>query len=309
MNASWILQYLNENMYNQEYDFECAVVHYNKDKNIISYADANIDLYYFQDKTLHKIEVDKQAIGLDKESKYLEHSINIKDYIELYLATNEYFKNHIDTQNFTSPFLSQTNWLEKQLEKVDENIIISAFQIDNKPKVLIEYEGEFTQDGVNKCMDTIEDKVENIGLMSNISTNFVEQYQNILNYGKSKDIKNKEITPFGYIKLQKNPNETYSIESKNIISLADKEKIEPKLVEIKSLDKAGIKKRYRELRRSGENTHKKGGGVGFYEIAKRCSKIEYEFKQINEDRFEFTFISYVDANKKWGLLLLHCLKT
>ena len=71
-------------------------------------------------------------------------------------------------------------------------------------------------------------------------------------------------------------------------------KIEPKPLEIQSLDKNGIRKRYRELRKSGANTHEKGGGIGFYEIAKRCNKIEYSFTQINENRFEFIFVSFIE---------------
>ena len=56
-----------------------------------------------------------------------------------------------------------------------------------------------------------------------------------------------------------------------------------------------MKKRYRELRKSGKNTHEKGGGIGFYEIAKRCDKIEYEFTSLNEDKFSFEFKAFVNV--------------
>ena len=74
--------------------------------------------------------------------------------------------------------------------------------------------------------------------------------------------------------------------------------VEPKLIEIKSLDKDGIKQRYKELRRSGANTHGKGGGIGFYEIAKRCDMIEYEFTQINENKFYFHFKATIKISKE-----------
>jgi hypothetical protein len=77
----------------------------------------------------------------------------------------------------------------------------------------------------------------------------------------------------------------------------DKEKIEPKLLEIQSLDKDGIKQRYKELRRSGANTHGQGGGIGFYEIAKRCDSIEHEFKQINENKFYFHLMTTITTQK------------
>ena len=193
--------------------------------------------------------------------------------------------------------MSEHNLFEENLKNMDEDILVVGLQIDNTPQIFIEFEGIFLQKDVNLYMETIEDKIENIGLMSNVSTVFIEQYQNILNYAKSRDKDNQDTTSLGYIKLQKDPDNSYCIVTKNIVSLEDKQRIEPELFEISSLDKAGIKKRYRELRKSGENTHKKGGGVGFYEIAKRCKDLQYNFQQINEERFEFELISCLESSK------------
>jgi hypothetical protein len=85
----------------------------------------------------------------------------------------------------------------------------------------------------------------------------------------------------------KDKDMNYHIHSRNIVSLEDKNHMEPKLKEIQSLDRDGIKKRYRELRKSGHGTHSKGGGIGFFEIAKKCDKINFSFKKINDERFYF----------------------
>ncbi len=298
INSAWLLNYLNTNIENSQPGFDGAIVYYNKNKNIIKYSSANLPLHYFQDKSFHIIKPDMQTIGVDKEYQYTEHTIEIKDYLEFYISTHHYIEKCIDIYDFESPFQTTSNQFKDHLTDIDEDIVVSGFQIDNKPKTIIEYEGEFTQESANKYMEIIEDKIENMGLMSNISTNFVEQYQNILNYGKAKEIENTDVSPFGYIQLQQNSDATYSITTLNIVTLSDKQKIEPKLFEIQSLDRDGIRKRYRELRKSGKNTHAKGGGIGFYEIAKRCIKVEYSFTQINEDRFEFKFISFVSSGKK-----------
>ena len=114
--------------------------------------------------------------------------------------------------------------------------------------------------------------------------------KNILNLkSKSQDLNCKDIRPAGFIKITKDKDDKYFVESKNILSIEDKEKIEPKLKEIQSLDEAGIKKSQRKIRRSGENTHSKGGGIGFYEIAKIAQSIEYKFNDINKKRFTFEF--------------------
>lgn len=173
---------------------------------------------------------------------------------------------------------------------------IEKLTIDNKARVIMEYEGEFTQTIIVKYIDIIEDNIRNMGIASNISIIFSEQYQNILNYAKSEDELEEEVVSTGYINIKLNQN-SYSVTSKNIISLKDKEKIEPKLVEIQSLDREGIRKRYRKLRKTGENTHEKGGGFGLYLIAKQCSYMDYKFVKISNDRYEFIFTSYIGLKK------------
>ena len=119
----------------------------------------------------------------------------------------------------------------------------------------------------------------------------------MMNYSKNKDIGSRQIVPAGEIEVRLVNDEYYEIIAKNIISIEDKEKIEPKLQEVQSLDKAGIKKLYRELRKSGKNMHEKGGGIGIYEIAKISNKIKYEFNAINEDKFHFMMSSIVVLKK------------
>ena len=137
-----------------------------------------------------------------------------------------------------------------------------------------------------------------MGLMGNISTITIEYCQNMMNYSKNEDENSRQIVPAGTIEVQYINNEYYDIIATNIVAIEDKEKIEPKLIEIQGLDKAGIKKRYRELRKSGVNTHEKGGGIGMYEIAKVSDSIEYNFTAINEDKYSFTMKSFITKKKR-----------
>jgi len=168
---------------------------------------------------------------------------------------------------------------------------IKAIQklVDDDGIVFLSYGGYLSQALITGMTEALEMEAEDNGInmaaSNNIFTIFIELSQNMMNYSKSlsKDTKKSQ----GLILVSKDTNYDYHIHSQNIISLEDKEKIEPKLIEIQSLDKEGIKKRYRELRKSGQNTHGKGGGIGFYEIAKKCDSIEYDFTKINEDRYYF----------------------
>lgn len=158
--------------------------------------------------------------------------------------------------------------------------------------VFISYGGFLSQALISAMTEALEKEAEQndikSGVSSNIFTVFIELSQNMMNYSKSTKEDCRDIIPGGLIVVSRDKNgEKYYIHSQNIVSIEDKQKVEPKLQEIQSLDKDGIKQRYKELRRSGAGTHGKGGGIGFYEIAKRCERLDYDFKEINSDKYYF----------------------
>lgn len=170
---------------------------------------------------------------------------------------------------------------------------INAVQelVDNDGIIFLSYGGYLSQTLITGMTEALEKEAEDYGInmtaSNNIFTIFIELSQNMMNYSKTIDKTDPSLKPQGLILVSKDERFNYHIHSQNVVSQADKDKMEPKLIEIQSLDKDGIKKRYRELRKSGQHTHGKGGGIGFYEIAKKCDSIEYNFTPINEDRYYF----------------------
>ncbi len=163
---------------------------------------------------------------------------------------------------------------------------------------IVKYQGELVQSVVGTCMDSIEENISHMVTMANTSTIVIEMIQNMMNYSKDKDATSDNIIPAGSISVEKDDDGTYYITGTNIVSAQDKDKIEPKVLEVQSLDKTGLKKRYKELRKSGENTHAKGGGIGTYLIAKLCDEIEYDFDAINDNRYYFTMRSIIKPKVK-----------
>lgn len=174
--------------------------------------------------------------------------------------------------------------------------------VDREGIVFLTYGGFLSQALIAGMTEALEkEAVSNelsMGESNNIFTIFIELAQNMMNYSKSKEENSEKIQSEGIIIVGKSNDNLYFIQSQNIVSSVDKDKIAPKLEEILNLDRDGIKKRYRELRRSGKNTHDKGGGIGFYEIGKRADNVEYNFKQINEDKYYFQFKAYIEINKE-----------
>lgn len=167
--------------------------------------------------------------------------------------------------------------------------------------IFLTYGGFLTQTLISGMTEALEQEAQsnalNMGVANNIFTIFIELSQNVMNYSKSSNIDCQEVKSEGLIIVGKDEELNYYIHSQNIIAKEDKEKIEPKLNEIVTMSKNDLKTRYRELRRSGRDKHGKGGGIGFYEIAKRSDEVKFEFKEVNENKFYFHFISKIKTKK------------
>lgn len=165
--------------------------------------------------------------------------------------------------------------------------------------VFLTYGGFLSQTLITGMTEILEKEAEvndlSMGFSTNIFTVFIEIAQNMMNYSSAI---NENITGSkseGIIIVGKKNDELFYIDSQNIVSQQDKDIIENKLLEISSLDRSGIKKRYRELRRSGKDTHGKGAGIGFYEIAKRSSSLCYDFVPIDNGMYYFYFETTINA--------------
>ena len=155
--------------------------------------------------------------------------------------------------------------------------------------IFLTYGGTFTQSLIAGMTGVLEKEVEEAELSMKISNNifvvFIELAQNVMNY--SKKVKSQNILdPKGLIFVGKK-EENYFVCSQNIISKEDRERIEPRLKSIQNATDEAIKKLYKEVRRSGKESHEKGGGLGLLEIAKKSQQIEYHFQDLQNDKFYY----------------------
>lgn len=168
--------------------------------------------------------------------------------------------------------------------------------------IFLTYGGFLSQALISAMTDALEKETRendlSIGISTNIFTIFIELTQNMMNYSKTTHLDCSKINSEGLIVVTKDLEDNYYIHSQNIVAVEDKNKIKPKLEEISILNQDELKKKYRELRRSGRNSHNKGAGIGFYEIAKRSDKIKFEFSKINDHKYYFHFISKIIVKRK-----------
>lgn len=174
--------------------------------------------------------------------------------------------------------------------------------INREGIIFLSFGGILTQTLISELTESLEKEAAMHNLDMNtthdISVVFIEITQNIMNYATSKQKDSKNYNSEGMIIVGRNTDNNYYVCSQNVITTKDREKIEPRLKHIKPLSKDELKVSYRELRRSGKHTHGRGGGIGFYEIAKRSKYINFNFIEVNEDKNYFQFESIIEREKK-----------
>ena len=172
--------------------------------------------------------------------------------------------------------------------------------VDKDGLIYLSHGGFLSQALIVGMTESLEKEAEilniNITIANNIFTIFIELSQNMMNYNNSlKDILGT--SKHGFMTVFRDEDWNYIVSSQNSILVKDKERIEKKLLEVESLDIDGIRKRYKELRKSGRDAHEFGAGIGFYEIAKRCDKIEHKFNKIDEDRYYFNIKATINSTQ------------
>lgn len=160
--------------------------------------------------------------------------------------------------------------------------------------IIFSFGGLVSQNILVSIVQTIQEELSLLGVSNNtINAIFIiaiEQMQNIMSYSRDKHIiKDKKhssagICVIGFDKLKNK----YFVASSNKIGIDNKEKVSSKIDRINSLTKVEQRKYLRDLLRTGQDSHERGAGVGFIEMAKRSSEpLEYKFITFEEtDYFE-----------------------
>jgi len=165
--------------------------------------------------------------------------------------------------------------------------------------IVFSFSGMISQSITAFMLETAQNQLEQKGEDSKIIRSMciiaIEQLQNIMSYSKNKDIsKESEYISPGVlvIGIDKQKNKYY-VNSSNEIIASDKEKVSAKIDFINSMEKSELRKYLRQKLRSAEDTHDRGAGVGFIEMAKRSSeKLEYDFEEI-DDKMYFHIKTYI----------------
>ena len=177
--------------------------------------------------------------------------------------------------------------------------LLDLQKVLQKYGILINFSGRFTQEIIEELGDAVKKYLETDATSQNDTFNvfsvFIEQTQNIKNYGAKKtgSLNWERIVNSGIVAIGKS-EAGYFVSSGNIIENADIARLTSRLDEISGLDKAGLKKLYKEQIKKDISPENCGAGLGLIDMARRSSRpLHYSIISLDERVSFFTLKVYV----------------
>lgn len=157
--------------------------------------------------------------------------------------------------------------------------------------IIFSFSGSISYNTLSAISISIKDELNNKEGTSkdlfNVYYVFIELIQNIMNYSINKDDQSETGGGTCFVVYNKK-TQKFKVHAGNIMLAQNSNKIKEKIDKINSLDEIQLKAYYKEMRRSGKDTHAKGGGLGFLEIARKSSgQLHYEISPIDSTKAYF----------------------
>lgn len=166
--------------------------------------------------------------------------------------------------------------------------------------ILFSFCGPVSQDVIEGIGEAIKQKMEleeaGPSNIQRVFAVFVEQMQNVVNYSAeihtSNDLLDRELR--SGILLVGLEGSQFFVQCGNKIARDQIATLDGKLKEIAAMDKDQLKAFYLERRKAARNESRKGGSLGFIDMARKASRpLEYAFIPIDEDYAFFSIKTVV----------------
>ena len=166
------------------------------------------------------------------------------------------------------------------------NFIYDLHRTMMSQKLILVYEGEFTQESTKSILSMAERNLDSSGEESSIKRKvfnvMVEALQNIVKH--SDELVEGQLRSHAAIFLIGKEANRYSIMSGNPVQKKNVDKLRASLEHINNLDKDGLKELYKEIIKNTTISEKGGAGLGFVDMARKSGgKLEFEFPEMNDE--------------------------
>jgi len=181
------------------------------------------------------------------------------------------------------------------------NFIYDLHRTMISQKLILVYEGDFTQETTKSILTMAERNLDSSGEEANIKRKvfnvMVEALQNIVKH--SDELVDGVMKSHAAIFLIGREENRYTVMSGNAVRKANISKLKEKLEKINSLDKEGLKELYKAIIKNTTISEKGGAGLGFVDMARKSgTKLEYEFPEMSTDYAFFCLKVNVSREKE-----------
>lgn len=164
---------------------------------------------------------------------------------------------------------------------------------------IIAYHGAASQQQLDQLLDDLETMLEQGGYPAKTRKKVynvaVEMLQNAFQYITMEFCEeDQDLQQIHFEVLQQ--TESYQLRLSNFIRKTHLRTVKSRIEEVNALSAEGLKERYRTVLRNSEFSERGGGGLGFYDMARKSGKkLHFSIKEYGHDMVNFTLTILIPA--------------
>ncbi|OFY63400.1 MAG: hypothetical protein A3H98_14195 [Bacteroidetes bacterium RIFCSPLOWO2_02_FULL_36_8] len=167
-----------------------------------------------------------------------------------------------------------------------------------KHKLLLVYEGEFSQELTTSLLSMTEKKIDLVGEDMSIKRKIfyvmMECLQNVCKHSQLNAEKKENLNAIFMIGRDENE---YYIYTGNFIEYNEVDALNEKLTKINNLDEVGLKNLYKEMLQNSRLSDRGGAGLGLVDIARKSgSKLYFDFNPVDGTRWFYSLQVKINRN-------------
>ncbi len=168
------------------------------------------------------------------------------------------------------------------------NFIYDLHRTMMAQKLILVYEGDFTQETTKSILSMAERNLDSSGEDSGIKRKvfnvMVEALQNIVKHSSEQGLQAGSLISKSAIFMISKEDSRYCVLTGNPIAKANVAKLTGNLNELNSKDKEGLKEMYKEIIKNTQISEKGGAGLGFVDMARKSGeKLEFTFANMDPE--------------------------
>ncbi len=183
------------------------------------------------------------------------------------------------------------------------NFIYDLHRTMMAEKLILVYEGDFTQESTKSILSMAERNLDSAGESSGTKRKvfnvMVEALQNIVKHSSEQGLQAGSLISRSAIFMISKDDLRYCVMTGNPIPKSRVAKLTNNLTELNNKDKEGLKEMYKEIIKNTQISEKGGAGLGFVDMARKSGeKLGFSFAEMDSEHDFFCLKVTISREKE-----------